>query len=74
MLLCLGSGYGGGRGSGRGSDPELVGVNSHALRTVVGLVDPDETVRQLKHVVTKTDDDELGVLRTFLKLKMENAL
>ena len=51
-----------------------MGVNRHALRTVVSLVDPNETVRQLKHVVTETDDDELGVLCTFLKLKMENAL
>lgn len=39
-----------------------LGVDAHALGGVVGLVDPDEAISDLKHVVPQGDDDELGVL------------
>ena len=41
-------------------------VYGHTLGGVVCLVDTDQAVCQFKHVVTKTDDDELGVLGTLL--------
>lgn len=36
-------------------------LNSYALGHVIDLVDADETGRELKHVVTQGDDDELSV-------------
>ena len=42
-------------------------VDSHALGGVVGLVNADETVRELEHVIAQRDDDELGVLCAFLQ-------
>ena len=53
LLLCYTGGH-------------LEWVYSHTLSGVVSLVDPDQPVCQLKHVVTKTDDDKLGVLCTLL--------
>lgn len=42
-------------------------VDADALGGVVGLVDPDETIGDLEHVVSQRDDDELGVLGLLLK-------
>lgn len=39
-----------------------LGVDSHTLGGVVGFVDADETISDLKHVVPQGDDDELSVL------------
>lgn len=44
-----------------------VGVDSHRLGAVVRLVNPHQPVRQLKHVVSQRDYDELRVLCPLLK-------
>jgi hypothetical protein len=44
-----------------GADDKLVGVDGNALGAVVSLVDADEVVSELKHVVAQTNDHELGV-------------
>ena len=36
---------------------------------VVGFVDSDESIGQFEHVVSKRDDDELGVLCSLLIMK-----
>lgn len=41
-------------------------VDADALGGVVRLVDSDETIRDLKHVVSQRDDDELSVLGLLL--------
>lgn len=43
-----------------------LGVDSHTLGGVVRLVNADEPVGDLKHVVPQRDDDELSVLRLLL--------
>lgn len=47
----------------------LVRVHCDGLGGVVCLVDPYQPVSQLKHVVTETDDDKLGVLGPLLRGK-----
>ena len=42
-------------------------VDRHRLGTVVGFVNPNQAVRQLKHVVSQRDDDKLSILRSLLK-------
>lgn len=32
---------------------------------MIDLVDPDQPLRKLKHVIAQRDDDELGILGTF---------
>ena len=44
-----------------------MGVNGRGLGAVVSLVDANETVGQLEHVVTQRDDDELSIGRPLLK-------
>lgn len=44
-----------------------LGVDPNALGGVVSLVDADEAIGDLKHVVPQRDDDELSVLRLFLQ-------
>lgn len=44
-------------------------VDADALGGVVRLVDSDETIRDLKHVVSQRDDDELSVLGLLLQRK-----
>ena len=48
-------------------DVEFVGVDGDTLGAVVRLVDADEAVGTLKHLIAKGDDDELRVLRSLLK-------
>ncbi len=43
------------------------GVDGHVLGGVVCLIDADETVGHLKHVVPQGDDDELSVLGLLLQ-------
>ena len=45
---------------------ELVWVNGDTLGAVVRLVDPNQAICQLKHVVTETYDDELCILGPLL--------
>ena len=66
--FCGGDGCG--RGSRQGFNPQSMRVNCHALCTIVCLVDADQSVCQLKHVVTETDYDELRVLCSLLKQKI----
>ena len=44
-----------------------MGVDGDTLGAVVRLVDADEAVSTLKHLIAKRDDDELRVLRSLLK-------
>lgn len=44
-----------------------LGVDSHTLSGVVGFVDADETISDLKHVVPQWDDDELSILCLLLR-------
>ena len=48
-------------------DVEFVRVDGDTLGAVVGLVDADEAVSTLEHLIAKGDDDELRVLRSLLK-------
>ncbi len=43
------------------------GVDGHVLGGVVRLIDADEPVGHLKHVVPQGDDDELSVLGLLLQ-------
>lgn len=43
------------------------GVDGHVLGGVVRLIDADEPVGHLKHVVSQGDDDELSVLGLLLQ-------
>jgi len=43
-----------------------MGIYCNGLCAVERLVDPDETIGQLKHIVTKGNDDELSVTGPFL--------
>lgn len=45
---------------------EFVWVNGDTLGAVVCLVDPNQAICQLKHVVTETYDDELCILGPLL--------
>jgi hypothetical protein len=42
--------------------------NRHALGHVIDLVHANESGRELEHVVTQGDNDELGVLGAFLDI------
>lgn len=44
-----------------------LGVDSHTLGGVVCFVDSDETICDLKHVVSQRDDDELSILSLLLQ-------
>ena len=48
-------------------------VDRHRLGAVVCLVDANEPVGQLEHVVTKGDDDELGILGPLLDVVGDDA-
>ena len=48
-------------------DVEFVGVDGDTLGAVVRLVDPDEAIGTLEHLIAKRNDDELRVLRSLLK-------
>ena len=52
---------------------ELVWVNGDTLGAVVRLVAPNQAIRQLKHVVTETYDDELCILGPLLNRWRERA-
>jgi len=54
-------------------DTESIRINRDTLRHVMSLVDSNETISQLKHVVSKTDDDELSILRSFLDVVCYNG-
>lgn len=41
-------------------------LNRHTLGHVINLVHSDQSRSELKHVVTQRDDDELGILGSFL--------
>lgn len=43
-----------------------MGIDCNGLGAVVCLVDADKTISQLEHIVTKGNDDELGVTGPFL--------
>lgn len=45
------------------------GVGGHTLGGVLGFINPNQSVCNLKHVVAQADDDELGVFGLFLKQK-----
>ena len=45
------------------------GVDAHVLGGVVSLVDPNQSVGDLEHVVPQGDDDELGVLGLLLETR-----
>ena len=49
------------------------GVNCDRLGGIVRLVDADQAVRQLKHVVAQTDDHELRVLGPLLDVVRHDA-
>ena len=48
-------------------------IYCHALGGMVRLVDAHQPVCQLKHVVSKADDDELGVLSALLDVVSNNG-
>ena len=48
---------------------EPFGIDGDTLGAVVRLVDANQAISQLEHVVTETDYDELGVLGALLKRK-----
>ena len=50
-----------------------MGVDRDGLGAVVRLVDADETVGELEHVVTQRDDDKLRVLRPFLQCTTQHT-
>lgn len=52
---------------------DTIRVDGDTLSAVMSLVDPNEAVSQLKHVVTQTYDDELGVLGAFLEQKTKQS-
>lgn len=49
------------------SEHDGLGVDADTLGGVVCLVDSDETICDLKHVVSQRDDDELSVLGLLLR-------
>lgn len=49
------------------SEGDGLGVDPHTLGGVVGFVDANEAIGNLKHVVPQGDDDELSVLGLFLE-------
>ena len=53
---------------------ELVRVDGDTLGTVIRLVDPDQAVCQLKHVVTQTYDDKLCILGPLLNRWREQIM
>ena len=55
-------------------EPDGFGVDAHALGGVVRLVDADQPVGDLEHVVPQGDDDELGVLGLLLDTARANGL
>ena len=57
-----------GRCRGQGSLDIIPVVDGNALGHLVDLVDTDEAVGKLKHVVAERDDDELGVLGALLDI------
>ena len=61
----------GGEGRQGGTDTNLPGVDGDCLCAVVRFVDADQTIGQFKHVVTQTDDDELGILGPLLRRNKE---
>lgn len=46
------------------------GVDGHILGGVVCLIDANEPIGHLKHVVPQRDDDELSILGLFLQSEM----
>ncbi len=44
----------------------IPGVNSACLGSIVGLKDAHQSVGLFKHVITKADDNKLGILGTLL--------
>lgn len=60
-------------GLGWGSDREFSRVDGHRLGGVVSLVDADQAVCQLKHIVAQADDDKLGVLGALLDVVRHNG-
>ncbi len=58
-----------GRHDARGpSNVDVLGVDSACLGGVVSLEDAHQSVSLLKHVVTQTDDNELGILSALLSM------
>ena len=53
---------------------ELVWVDGDTLGTVIRLVDPNQAVCQLKHVVTQAYDDELCILGPLLSRWREQIM
>lgn len=47
-------------------------VDCHALRHVIDLVDTNKPIRELKHIISQTDDDELGVFRSLFNVAGNN--
>ena len=44
------------------------GINRDTLGALVRLVDSNQSVRKLKHIVAQADDDELGILGSLLDI------
>ena len=53
--------------------PDIAIVDTDGLCAVVGLVDPDQPRRQLEHVVSERDDDELSLLRAVFDVIGDNG-
>ena len=51
----------------------LIRVDCDTLCAILGLVNADEMVGQLEHVVSEADDDELGVLGAFFDVVSYNG-
>lgn len=49
------------------SEHNSFGVDGHILGGVVCLIDANESISHLKHVVPQRDDDELSILGLFLQ-------
>ena len=47
-------------------------INSHSLGAVVCLINPHQAVSQLKHVVSKANDDKLGILGPLLMIEQQD--
>lgn len=52
---------------------QLLWIDGHRIRTVIRLVNTDQTICQLEHVVSERDHDELGILRSLLNIVSNNA-
>ena len=52
---------------------ELLRIDRYGVRTIIGLVDPNETVRHLKHIIPQRNHDKLRILRPLLDVVRHDA-